>query len=103
MDTSRNRNRQLASRGVLKDFTEDALTVSAGSLFQNGTARIVKANWRRRLQHRFWWNLKVWPRSSLRVECAKVEAMGNSKRPWVILSMVIRSLRIRRCVRDETA
>ncbi len=34
-----------ASRGVLKDFTEDALTILAGSLFQNGTARIVKANW----------------------------------------------------------
>ncbi len=24
---------------------------SAGSLFQNGTARMVKANWRRRVQH----------------------------------------------------
>ncbi len=26
---------------------EDALTISADSLFQNGTARIVKANWGR--------------------------------------------------------
>ncbi len=34
----------LASRTALKDFTDDALTISTGSLFQNGTARMVKAN-----------------------------------------------------------
>ncbi len=34
-----------ASRSALKDFTDDALTISAGSLFQNRTARMVKANW----------------------------------------------------------
>ncbi len=43
---------QQASRSALKDFTDDTLTISAGSLFQNGTARMVKANWRRRVQHR---------------------------------------------------
>ncbi len=32
----------------LERFQDDALTISAGSLFQNGTARMVKANWRRR-------------------------------------------------------
>ncbi len=41
----------------LERFPEEALTISAGSLFQNETARIVKANWRRRVQHRCWWNL----------------------------------------------
>ncbi len=46
-----------ASKSVLKDFTEDALTISAGSLFQNWTARIVKANWRRRVKHCCTWNL----------------------------------------------
>ncbi len=40
-----NRDCQLASRRVLKDFTEDALTISAGSLFQNGTARMMKTYW----------------------------------------------------------
>ncbi len=30
---------QLASRSVLKDFTDVKMTISAGSLFQNGTAR----------------------------------------------------------------
>ncbi len=50
MDTSGNKGCQWRSGSVLKDFTEDALTISAGSLFQNGTARIVKANWRRCVQ-----------------------------------------------------
>ncbi len=52
MGTSGNRDCQRASRSALKDFTDDALTISAGSLSQNGTARLVKANWRRRVQHR---------------------------------------------------
>ncbi len=37
MGTSGNRDCQRASRSALKDFTDDALTISAGSLFQNGT------------------------------------------------------------------
>ncbi len=57
MCTLGNRDCQWASRSGLKDFTEDALTISAGNLIQNGAARIVKANWRRRVQHRCWWNL----------------------------------------------
>ncbi len=66
MGTSGNRDCQWASRRVLKDFTEDALTTSAGSLFQSRIARMVKANWRRRVQHLCWWNLHVkhkgrWP------------------------------------------
>ncbi len=40
MGSSENRDCQWASGSVLKDFTEDALTISAGSLFQNRTARI---------------------------------------------------------------
>ncbi len=55
--TWRNRDCQWASRIVLTDFTEDALIISAGSLFQNGAALVVKANRRRRVQHRCWWNL----------------------------------------------
>ncbi len=38
MGTLGNRDCQLASRSVLEDFTDDALTISAGSLFQNGIA-----------------------------------------------------------------
>ncbi len=38
-------------QSALKDYTRDALIISAGSLFQNGTARFVKANWRRRGNH----------------------------------------------------
>ncbi len=57
------RDSQWASRRVLMDFTEDALTISADSLFQNGTARIVRAKWRRRVHHRCWWNLKAWLRT----------------------------------------
>ncbi len=43
MCTSGNRDCQLASRSVSNGFTEDALTISAGSLFQNGTAESVLA------------------------------------------------------------
>ncbi len=43
MGTSRNRDCQWASMSVLKDFTPEALTISADSLFQNGTARFVDA------------------------------------------------------------
>ncbi len=50
MGTSGNRDCHWASRSVLKDFTEDALTISPGSLFQNGSVRIVKANWRLQFQ-----------------------------------------------------
>ncbi len=38
---------QLASRS---DFTGDVLNISAGSLFQNGTARMLKAYCRQRLK-----------------------------------------------------
>ncbi len=101
MGTSGNRNCHRASRSVLKDFTEDALTISTGNLFQNGTAWMVEANWRRRVQHRCCWNLNAWPRGPWRVGKTKVDAMENSRRPWVILNMAIRSPRIRQCVREN--
>ncbi len=43
MGTLGNRDCQLASRSALTEFTEDALTTSAGSLFHNVTARMLKA------------------------------------------------------------
>ncbi len=49
MGASGNRDCQWSSRSALKDFAENALTISAGSLFQNGTARSLKAYWRRRV------------------------------------------------------
>ncbi len=57
MGASGNRDCQWTSRSVLKDFTEEALIIAAGDLFQNGKAQIVKAKWPRRIQHRCWWNL----------------------------------------------
>ncbi len=54
MGASGNSDYQWTSGSVLKDFIEDALTTSAGSLFRNGTARMVKANWRGRVQHLCW-------------------------------------------------
>ncbi len=45
--------------------------------------------------------LVAWLRSPLRVGCVKVDAMGNSRRPWVILNMAIRSPRICQCVREN--
>ncbi len=43
--------RHWASKSFLKDFAEDALTISAGSLFHNGPDWMLKACWRRRVQH----------------------------------------------------
>ncbi len=72
----------------LKDFVEDALTISAGSLFQSGTARMEKANWRRRVQHLRWWNLYMWPRSPLWVGCVKVDSMGQFQKTMGICLML---------------
>ncbi len=77
MGTLGNRDCQLASRSVLKDFTDEALTISACSLFQNGAARMLKAYWRRQVQHLWWWNLFAWPCSSLRLGGVKVDSMGQ--------------------------
>ncbi len=48
-----NTSGKLASRSVLKDFTDNALTIPAGNLFRKGTTRTLKACWRR------WDNLPV--------------------------------------------
>ncbi len=45
METSGNRGGKLASKSILKDFTDDALTISATSLFQKGTGRTLNAFW----------------------------------------------------------
>ncbi len=57
MGTSGNSDWQLVSSSFLKDFTEDPLTISAASLFQNETVRMLKAHWRRRVQLLCWWNV----------------------------------------------
>ncbi len=62
-----NRDCGLASRSVLKDFTDDVLTIPAGNLFQNGIAPMLKAWWRRRVKHLSWWTLKAWLRGPLQV------------------------------------
>ncbi len=64
MGTSGNRDCQWPSRSVLKYFTEDALNISCGSLFQDVPARLVKENLPRRVQHLCWWDMcisvRVW-------------------------------------------
>ncbi len=47
MGTSGKRDGQFVFRILLNDFNDDALTISADSSFQNGTARMLKAYWRR--------------------------------------------------------
>ncbi len=39
------------SQMASNDFTDDTPTIPAGSLFQNGTDRMVKAHWRRWVKH----------------------------------------------------
>ncbi len=77
MDASGNRDCQLASISVVKYFTDDSLTISAGSLFKNGAVRMLKAHWRRWVRHLCWWNLYAWLHSSLRTGWAKVDSMEN--------------------------
>ncbi len=84
MGASGNSGCQWACRSVLRDFAEDVVSISAFTLFPNGAARMVKANSRRGVQHSRWWNLKAWPRSPLRVGCAKVDATEISRRPWLL-------------------
>ncbi len=43
MGTPGNRDCQRAFRSALKHFTEDAFTISASNLLQNGAARMLKA------------------------------------------------------------
>ncbi len=88
MGTPGNGDCQWACRSVLKDFTEDALTISAGSLFQNVTDRIVKTNWRRRVQHRCWWNLQAQPFAGWMCEGGRhgefQETMGNREHGYLV-------------------
>ncbi len=80
LDTLGNRDCQWASRSVLKDFIEGAVTISVGSLFQNGTGELATARTASLLVE-----LIGVARSPLRIGCAKVDTMGNSKRPCVKL------------------
>ncbi len=45
MGTSGNRDYQLSPRSVSKDFTDDALTISTGSLFRNASAESLLATY----------------------------------------------------------
>ncbi len=45
LGASGNSDSQFASKMVLNDFTGDALIISAGSLFKNGTSRMLKVHW----------------------------------------------------------
>ncbi len=78
MGATGNRDSQLVSRNVLNDFTDDTLAISAGSIFQNGTPRMLAAYWRRS-------STSVW------VGWVKMDSMGNFNGQWVILNMDIRS------------
>ncbi len=71
------------------DFTDDTPTISAGSLFQNGTDRMLNAYWRRRVKH-------LWVEGTYR------RGRVWNWTPWVILNMYIRSPRMRRWVRDNS-
>ncbi len=57
MGSSLNRDSQLATRSVLKDFTDDALINSAHSPFRNEAALTLKARWRRYVNNVCWWSL----------------------------------------------
>ncbi len=51
------RDCRLVSRSELKDFTDKPLTISAGSLFENWSARLLYEYWRRWIHHLCWGNL----------------------------------------------
>ncbi len=59
-------------------------------LFQYGIAWTLNACWRWRVLHRWWWILKVWPRSPVRMGAAKTVSHGKC----IILYLQIMSPRI---------
>ncbi len=81
---------------------DEVFTISSGSLFQYGTTRTLNVCWRRRVIHRCWWILKVWPRSPMRVGAAKTVSHWKSRRPCIILYMQIRSPRILLRTREKS-
>ncbi len=86
--TSGNRAYLLPSRSVLKDFTDDTLPLSVGSLFQNETEQTLKACWQRRAYHIYWWNLQALLLSPAQVGWDKMNSLGDPKRPWMILNIL---------------
>ncbi len=74
-----NRDKQLTSRCSLNDFTGDALTNSAGILFQWEPTRMLKVYWRRRIKYLCWWNVETRPRGPVRVGLLKMYIRGNFK------------------------
>ncbi len=59
--------------------TEDASTITEGSLFHNGSVGMVKTNCLWRVQRIYCLNLEAWPRSPFLVGCVRVFSMGNSR------------------------
>ncbi len=47
----REQGKPVGIKKLLNDFTEDALTISTGSLFRNGVGGMLKAYWRRPVKH----------------------------------------------------
>ncbi len=78
MGASGNRDSQLASRNALNGLTDDALIISAGSIFQTESARMLAAYGRR-------WSTSMW------VGWVKMDSMGNFEGQWGILNRDIRS------------
>ncbi len=100
--TSRKRDYHSASSRNLSVFTDGTFTISSGSLFQYGTTRTLSTCCRRRVFHRCWWILKVWPQSPMRVGAAKPVTHGKSSRPCIILYMQIRLPRILQRTREKS-
>ncbi len=77
VDGSGNRDIQLASRNVLRDFTNDTLAISAGSSLQNGTSRTLKTCWRCWVWYIYWWNLKALLGSPVRFTGRRWTSLGT--------------------------
>ncbi len=48
---------------ALNVLTGEALAITSGKVLQCMSALTLEACWRRRVLHRYWWVLTVWPRS----------------------------------------
>ncbi len=100
MGTSGNRDSQWASRSVLEDFTEDFHYLSrqfVSKCYSTNGESVLATEVATPLLVEF----IACPRSPLLVRWVKVDSMGSSRRPWVLLNMDIRSQRIRRFVREN--
>ncbi len=101
MNTSGNRDRQVAYITVLEEFDDAVVTTSSWNLFQEGTAWTLNACWRWGVSNFCLLSINEWLRSQWWFGRATGTPSGISRWLWVIINIEIRFPRIYRWVREN--